>query len=257
MVKFSETNLKHAVKTLFVRKRANVFLLEPHLGLGDSLVNIGLIKTLSVRNPDFFYYYACLPSSLQSVNWALQYLSNLYPVPVARGKEARQLAEFYNCEHLYIGGPEVEKRCFDSFYYRQHQVPFDQRWKLAETPAGPRSEWLFHQLNPLHQPYILVNAVQSGDIKYTLQIANPDNKKIIEVSPMTNNIFDWTKLVMEADEIHTIDTSFVHFVEGVLAEKSTMPLFYHLARLSETEFTRHLPWITIDYEHPRVLLKTY
>lgn len=256
-MKFSETNLKHAIKTLFLPKRANVFLLEPHLGLGDSLINIGLLKILSALNPDFFYYYACLPSSLHSVSWALKDLSSVYPVPVSRGKEARQLAEFYNCQHLYIGGPKVQKHCFDAFYYRQHNISFDYRWELAETPPGPRSDELYDQLNSKHEPYILVNAVQSGDIKYSLQMANPANKKVIEVHPATNNVFDWTKLVLEADEIHTIDTSFVHFVEGVLAKKSTTKhLYYHLARLSTTEFTRRLPWITVDYGHPRVLPET-
>lgn len=229
-----------------------MFLLEPHLGLGDSLVNIGLIKTLSERNPEFFYYYACLPSSLNSVSWAFQDLRNIYPVPVSRGKEARQLADFYNCEHIYIGGPKVEQQCFDSFYYRQHMVPFDKRWELAKTPSGPQSQLLFERLNPQHEPYILVNAVQSGDIKYTLQLANPDKKKIIEVYPATNNIFDWTKLVFEADEIHTIDTSFVHFVEGVLEGGSKKSLYYHLARITKTEFTRRLPWTTVSYVHTLV-----
>lgn len=255
-MKFSETNLKHAIKTLFFRKKSNVFLLEPHLGLGDSLVNIGLIKTLSERNPEFFYYYACLPSSLHSVSWAFQDLRNVYPVPVSRGKEARQLADFYNCEHIYIGGPKVEQQCFDSFYYRQHMVSFDKRWELAKTPSGPQSQGLFNQLNPLREPYILVNAVQSGDVKYALEIANPANKKIIEVYPATNNIFDWTRLVSEADEIHTIDTSFVHFVEGLLESDCKKSLYYHLARLSKTEFTRRLPWTTVGYGHPRITSTT-
>jgi hypothetical protein len=136
-------------------------------------------------------------------------------------------------------------------------VPFDKRWELAKTPSGPQSQRLFNQLNPLQEPYILVNAVQSGDIEYALQIVNPDNKKIIEVYPATNNIFDWTKLVIEADEIHTIDTSFVHFVEGLLENDCKKSLYYHLARLSQTEFTRRLPWIAIDYGHPRILPKTY
>jgi hypothetical protein len=84
-------------------------------------------------------------------------------------------------------------------------------------------------------------------VSYDLRIANPQNKKIIEVSSLTNNIFDWTKLTLEADEIHTIDTAFVHFVESLLYQRPSPILFYHLARKSPTEFTRRLPWQVITY----------
>ncbi len=247
-MKFSETNLKKAFKNIFLRHRKDVFLLEPQLGLGDSLVNVGLIKTLSANNPNYFYYYACLPSSLHSVNWMFQDLPNIYPTPVNSGKEARQLASFYNCKHLYIGGPDLEQRRFDEFYYAQHQIPFESRWSLANVPSGPRADILFKQLNPNNEPYILVNATQSGNNKYNLRMNNPGQKKVIEVFPATKNIYDWTTLVLNADEIHTIDTSFVHFVENIYALGSRPGLFYHLARISKTEFTRRLPWQSIEYD---------
>jgi hypothetical protein len=251
ILKFSESNLKKAFKNLFLRHRKDVFLLEPQLGLGDSLVNIGLIKTLSSNNPSYFYYYACLHSSLHSVNWMFRDLPNIYPTPVNSGKEARQLADFYNCKHLYIGGPELEQRRFDEFYYKQHQVPFESRWSLASVPNGPTADQLFKKLNPNNDPYILVNATQSGNTKYKLKIDNPAQKKIIEVFPATTNIYDWTTLVLSADEIHTIDTSFVHFVENIYALSSRPGLFYHLARISKTEFTRRLPWTTIEYDNSK------
>jgi hypothetical protein len=254
-LKFRESNLKRALKNLFLNSRKDVFLLEPQLGLGDSLVNIGLIKTLSSKNPGHFYYYACLPSSLHSVNWMFRDLPNIYPTPVNSGKEARQLADFYNCKHLYIGGPELEQRRFDEFYYAQHQVPFESRWSLANVPSGPHADQLFKQLNPNNDPYILVNATQSGNTKYDLRIDNPTQKKVIEVFPATTNIYDWTTLVMNADEIHTIDTSFVHFVENIYALSSRQGLFYHLARVSQTEFTRRLPWKSIDYDKNKSFLR--
>lgn len=250
-MKFSESNLKRALKNLFLKHRKDIYFLEPQLGLGDSLINIGLIKTLSARNPSYFYYYACLPTSLHSVNWMFRDLHNIYPVPVNSGKEARQLADFYNCKHLYIGGPDLDQKTFDQYYYKQHQVPFELRWDLASTPSGPQSETLFQKLNPHNEPYILVNATQSGYIKYQLKIDNSAHKKVIEVYPATTNIFDWTELVIHADEIHTIDTSFVHFVENVFAGRPREGLFYHLARISKTEFTRRLPWKTIFYDHNR------
>jgi len=175
-------------------------------------------------------------------------LANIYPTPVASGKEARQLADFYNCRHIYIGGPDLDQKSFDEYYYGQHQVPFNLRWDLASTPSGPHADALFKKLNPKNESYILVNATQSGNVKYSLKINNPDQKKVIQVYPATNNIFDWTNLVLHADEIHTIDTSFVHFVENIYALSTRQGLFYHLARISKTEFTRRLPWETVTYD---------
>jgi len=248
ILKFSETNIKRAIKNLFLSRKRNTYLLEPQLGLGDSLIMIGLIKTLAARNPSAFYYYACLPGYLQSVNWMFRDLNNIYPTPVNSGKEARQLADFYNCKHLYIGGPDVDIKSFDKFYYDQHQVPFSARWDFASTPPGPHSEELFNKLNPNNEPYILVNATQSGNQKYHIQIDNPHHKKIIEVHPATNNIYDWVKLVLLADEIHTVDTSFIHLVENIFSTSSRNGLFYHLASKRNSEFSRRLPWVKIDYK---------
>ncbi|WP_286297463.1 hypothetical protein [Polynucleobacter sp. TUM22923] len=182
------------------------------------------------------------------MNWIFRDLPNIYPTPVNSGKEARQLADFYNCKHLYIGGPDLKVRSFDEFYYKQHQIPFESRWSLASVPSGPYSDLLFTKLNPGNESYILVNSTQSGNTKYKLKIENPSQKKIIEVYPATSNIYDWTKLVLEASEIHTIDTSFIHFVENIYASSSRSGLFYHLARISKTEFTRRLPWALVSYD---------
>ena len=202
---------------------------------------------MSERHPNYFYYYACLPSSLHTVSWTFRDLTNIYPCPVNSGKEARQLADFYNCTHLYIGGPQIEEKSFDQFYYEQHQVPFNLRWDLAETPQGPKSEFLYTKLNPKNEPYLLVNATQSGNMRYELKIHNPQKLKVIEVHAATNNIYDWTKLTLEATEIHTIDTSFIHFVENLYANRIRGGLFYHLARTTNTEFTRKLSWTNIYY----------
>ena len=102
-------------------------------------------------------------------------------------------------------------------------------------------------LNPNNEPYFLVCNSESGPSRYELQIANPENINIIEVGPVTNNIFDWATLVAGATEIHTIDTSFAHFAESELYGRDPMPLYYHLARISNTEFTRRLPWRLVHY----------
>ena len=94
---------------------------------------------------------------------------------------------------------------------------------------------------------MLVCRTESGNNTYPLKIDNPSNLKVIEIYPATQNIYDWTKLVEHATEIHSIDTSFLHFVENVLHQKSHGQLYFHLARKTKTQFETRLPWQLVQY----------
>ena len=180
-----------------------------------------------------------------------QGLSNVYVFPVFSGREARQLAGFLNGRYLPIGVVGVDIKRFDAFFYEQNQVAFDRRWSDGAVPTGPRSEWLYEKLNPGLESYLLVCNQESTTKYYDLHIPNPENKRIIWVHPLTENIFDWTVLALLADEIHSIDTSFIHFLESLFYQESSKsfmkPFYYHLARQTQTEFTRRLPWQEVRY----------
>lgn len=246
-MKFHDSNIKRTLKNLFLRANQNLVVIEPHLGLGDSLICLGLIRELSGLHPSKRFYYACLHHCYHSVAWMFSGLNNVYLFAVTSGREARQLAGFLNASYLPIGVVGVDKKRFDAYFYDQHGINFDIRWSNALTPPGPLSAELYATLNPLGEPYIIVCNQDSGLVSYNLNIINPEKKKVIYVKPLTNNIFDWQKLIMDADEIHTIDTAFVHLVESMFHTRKSPPLYYHLARPSQTEFTRRLPWQIVCY----------
>lgn len=247
-MQFRDTNFKRAIKNLFLPEKRDVVVLEPHLGLGDGIVCLALVRELSARYPEKKFYYVCLHRCYQSLAWMFFGLDNVFLFAVNSGRESRQLASFLNAQYWPIGVENVDIKSFDTFFYQQHQVPFDRRWDNSVVIPGPQSDSLYEELNPSHDPYILVCRKESSLVSYSLDIQNIENKKKIEVEPHTNNIYDWYKLALGADEIHTIDTAFVHFVESILYQKQTLPsLFYHLARKSSTEFTRRLPWQVVTY----------
>jgi len=250
MITFRESNIKRALKNLFLRRKRQIVMLEPRAGLGDSLICIGLIKELAKQHPDKFFYYACIaPHSYHTIAWILNELSNVYPIPVKGGKEARQLSGFWNCQHWEIGANFVELKKFDASYYEQLKIPFALRWELRQIKPGPQSKVLMDKLNPHHEEYIIACNMASSNVSFNLKIDNPNNKKIIYVHPATNNLCDWVDLMQGAIEIHTIDTSFIHLVESYFYKSESHPtLFFHRARPSETEFTRLLPWHTISYD---------
>ena len=247
LMSFKDSLLKLALKNLFLPKRKNCIVLEPHMGLGDALICLGLIRTLAVREKHCQFYFACLPSYFHSIAWMLKDLSNVFPVAVRSGREARQYAQFKNAKYLAIGIDNVDIRRFDESFYEQHQLPFHIRWDLAQTPLGPNTNSLFHQLNPKNLSYRLICRQDSSGTNHPLNLEVATDLMDIEVHPITNNIFDWAQFVLGAKEIHTIDTSFIHFVENTLNPDTKQKLFFHRIRQSSTEFTRRLPWYEVLY----------
>jgi hypothetical protein len=242
-----DSNLKLAFKNLFLAKRKDCVVLEPHMGLGDSLICLGLVKTLAAKAPEYQFYFVCLPNYFHSVAWMFKDISNVFPVAVNSGREARQYAQFKNATYLPIGIQNVDIHRFDESFYEQHQVPFSIRWEFSGTPLGSNATSLYNKLNPKNVPYRLVCRQDSSATQHSLSLKSASDVLEIEVHPATNNIFDWAQLVLGAVEIHTIDTAFIHFVENTLPADTKQKLFFHRIRQSPTEFTRRLPWQEIKY----------
>jgi hypothetical protein len=245
-MQFRETNLKRALKNCFLQRKKKVYVIEQHLGLGDHLICIALIREL-VRESDHSFYLACLPQNYHSVTWMFKDLNNLFVFCVSSGREARQYSGFLNAQLLQIGVNNVDVHRFDAFFYEQHRLPFDLRWENAQVLPGPNSDKLYDDLVPTHEPYILVCDSSSSGKSPQLKINNPAHLKVIHVFPATNNIFDWTKLILNATEIHSIDTSFMHLVENLMYKRATIPLFYHMTRKTIGHFSRRQPWQEINY----------
>ena len=174
---------------------------------------------------------------------------NIFPTVVSSGREARQLANFLNASSQTIGIYNIDIKCFNESFYEEYGIPFDFRWSMAATLPDPESEDPYKRLNPLNESFMLVCRTESGNNTYLLNIQNSSNLKVIEIYPKTYIIYDWTKSVEYAAEIHSKDTSFLHFVENVLYEKSGGKLFYHLAKKKlKSAFTRKLPWTLVRYD---------
>jgi ADP-heptose:LPS heptosyltransferase len=245
---FQESNVKRALKNLFTKRNPNRIVIFPHLGLGDNLVCIGLIRAIIQRDPDKVYYYACPYASFHTISWIYKDLNNLYSIPVRERKEAIQLSGFLNAQFLPIDTDGKILKNYEEYFYSKYRIPFSMRWDDCTVSPGPQSDSLFKRLNPRGEPYILICSKQSGSIEYPLKIENLQLKKVIYVEPLTNNLYDWTRLIAGADEIHSIDTAFIHLVENFFYVNVIYPkLYYHLARPTHTAFTRRLMWSTVVY----------
>ena len=107
-------------------------------------------------------------------------------------------------------------------------IDYNCRWDSFNVDRNYQAEDdLFRLKNPTNEKYILIHSTSSDGGNGIDYSKINSELKLIEVTNEfvgTNTIFDYIKLVKNAEEIHCIDSSFIHLVDSFnLSNK----LFYH------------------------------
>ena len=249
MINFHESNIKRAIKNVFLKRNINLVVIEPRHGLGDSIIVSGLVNFLSSSNPNKFFYY-CVPDSRNfiSIRWMFQNLKNVCVISLADGRQARQISGFFNSTYLPLGVRGIDKNIYrlDEYYYECAKVPIEKRWQSVLCPPGPLSSYLYKKLNPREEPYILICANHSNRRDAPIKVKNINSLQLIYVTEESDNIFDWVDLIMHAREIHTVNTSFMHLVESCFAKIDTYSCVFYFHELDRPKCNiSQLPWIIV------------
>jgi hypothetical protein len=126
---------------------------------------------------------------------------------------------------------------FDSGFYEQAGVPFDERWAGFDVPRSLDAETgLFRAIAPA-EPYIFVHDDASRG--FSIDDARLP-RDIIRVRPrpgLTDVLFHYRKVIESAVEVHCISSSFAHYLECL---PSGRPQYLHrYPRLDGTWSTWH------------------
>ena len=98
---------------------------------------------------------------------------------------------------------------WDISFYDSSEVPFEKRWNSFKINRDYETEnKLFAHLNPNNQPFILVHDTASWG---TCQLDLRKDLLVIRVQPITESLTDWAGFIEKAEEVHCIDSSFIHF----------------------------------------------
>jgi hypothetical protein len=121
------------------------------------------------------------------------------------------IKRFYNCT-------------WDEAFYRQLNVDFKERWDSFFYKRDVEVEdCLFDERNPEKLPYSLIHNLDStGTDRIDYSKVSPALKRIYVTK--SDTIFDYGKLIENANEIHCIDSSFKHIVDSI---PTNGELFYH------------------------------
>ena len=225
-------------------------IVHHHLGLGDNIICNGLINKLSesldtIYLPVKSHYYEMIK---------FLYLDNnkikFFQVTNNNSEhDVEVYAKKNNLRILRIGFEKVKKNPFNTWFYEQLDYPYDYSYDYFKLPDnGSKGEELEAHLCEYYSAnkdnYILVHN-QSHENTYDLK--NINSKDIIYMSKdsdLFDNMFYYKTLILNAKQIHCINSSFLHLVERI---KTDSHLYYHNVRNSNFKLSDK--WNVVNYDN--------
>jgi hypothetical protein len=143
----------------------------------------------------------------------------------------------YLSSHLELADKLLQKALkFDQYKYAISNVPFSRKWTLENCLQRNlvRENDLFNKLVK-QEKYIVIHQQGSDFLKkFNLDDAKEKGYQIIEVSEVTDSIFDWLKILENAKALVLIDSVFANLVEQ-LGIGSNIPKYFGVR--SDVPFT--------------------
>jgi hypothetical protein len=215
------------------------------LGLGDHIICNGLVRNLIL--PTKNYRLIVKNRNYKSVSFMYRDLYNLSFLIVDDEIDIINYIKNYKSDIIKMDFDKhlkflSEGCCWDLAFYKEFGIDFKKRWDDFYIKRDLDVEYsLYKKLNPYDEPFVLIHNIDSlGVDRINYNFVTRD-KLIIEVKK-TETIFDYIHIIEKADEIHCIDSSFIHLVESV--STNTDKLYYHrnFNKRSESDHTTRKKW---------------
>lgn len=197
-------------------------------GLGDLIIALPIAREYTRRGYEV-YWPVCEPFYQQMTRVApwVRWMS----VPVDEAgrffyeNPARQLQAIGVTEELWLyqylsSHPENTNKShfaqfkFDQYKYAQAGVPFARKWELAECLERDlaREEALYNQL--VQKPRYMVYQGVASDMTYDVDLSSIEPEvQCIEITAVTDSIFDWIKILEGAETMILVDSVFANLVD--------------------------------------------
>lgn len=217
----------------------NLFLTTRE-GLGDAIVAAGLASWMARHVEKVFV--PCRAHQWHSIDWMYRRIPNIYVL--RRDREKPDFPNSYLCHLLdaqlcksFLDYPLRTGEPWFRACYSQYQLEYETRFKFWPTvDPGPRAEKLYHKLTG-GKPYMIIHNTSTERLVYDIDILQGrspgeiSHMEQIFIDPkQSNNLFDWLRILEQANEIHVIDSSIFRLCEQ-LACQLTGTVYFHNVRL--------------------------
>ena len=227
-------------------------------GLGDHLVAAGLVNYLSGIYSRV-YVVCSNPANLETLKFLYRQLPTVevidFDTPserqvyqLAADKGARILTAMF--DYVYHTWSTCWVAC-----YEEYSLPYSTRYSFWPAPGdGPRSDELYDQLVDPTRPYRVVhNSYSGGVLETVLPDVGPEWQTILITPEVTSNLFDWCRILTNANQIHVVDSSVLHLLFSLGSQIQGEVYFHHIRPHSDINLdldilSRDPQWKLIRYD---------
>jgi hypothetical protein len=192
-----------------------------HLGLGDHIICNGLIRFFCDYQVEVILF--CLSNNYENVRYMYKDLKNLHILKFDNEKEIKDYiskSQKLPNELLSIGYYSSKyyslllHMTFDKCFYFQSGLSFDIRFSKFDYARNElKEQQVYEKLNPNNDEYILVFddpsrgfCIDKNKIKSNLKIIRNDYNYLM---------FDYLKLIENANEIHAMQSGFLDLINSI------------------------------------------
>lgn len=191
----------------------NELFIYEHLGLGDHIMCHGLIRTYIETNIFEKYYLFAKKHNTPAVKYMFRDISNLEILPVNDDADVHGiLSTKVGARVLVIGFRNLGGECIDKCFYGQAGIDISKKWDNFKIDRDLDREKEVIKIFKAEKPYIFVHE----DIKRNMLIDKSylGKKKIVYPDiELCDNLFHYCSLIEQADEVHCIESSFLHMID--------------------------------------------
>lgn len=215
-----------------------MYFIYHHLGLGDSILCNGMVRYLSSRLGNVSIFSK--DHNYDTMKFMYHDNPNINVIPV-RGSDPEVMEylmkvhtpykypfikKTIKCgfENLWLNGNNPNQHSyspsigFDKRFYEIIGLNFQIRWDYFKVIRDEQSEQkLFDNLSLKDEKYIFLH----DDNRFKIDLNKvPSNIRIVKPTPgLTKNIFDYCKIIENAIEVHTIESSFQFMIDSLSLNK--------------------------------------
>lgn len=211
-----------------------------HLGLGDHIICNGLVRVLSQTHN---IKLLCKTTNLQNIQLMYTDNTDIEIISVHNDDQADAICSLSQ-EQIRLGSAlngkiSNKNELWDEIFYSQAGVNFEHSWshflynKSKQQNPIPKNKYAF-----------LCNMGSDGvdGLNYSLV-----NKELSYIYSNNGGFFDNIDLIYNAEEIHCINSSYIHLIDRLYNLPDNTKLFYHKNFVCKpySSFTLKKNWIIV------------
>lgn len=195
-----------------------------HLGLGDHIICNGLVRHLCKTNDNVVLF--CKTQYLNNISYMYRDLNDLKIFDFDSDKETVYFIEnkiTINDKLIKIGFEDLftgllDHMSFDQGFYHLAGINFQIRFNEFYFKRDlEKEDEVYKVLNPNEEKYIFI--IDDPSRGYTIDTTKITNKYKIIFNNYRFKMFDYIKILENAEEIHTMQTGFLDLINSYTIDK--------------------------------------